>query len=285
MGVRRRKFGIHMGQRGLITVFAAVGVVAALSAGTAVAVASSERNGTTEAGTSNVEPPRPFSESNLPTDEPAVRDDGSIEQRALPVSAKKKLKRTFQIKTKDPVFFITIDDGNTKSDAALKYVTRKQIPATVFLTNASVAGQWDYFRKFAAQGGTVENHTMTHRSLTSSGTPLSYEICRPQGIYGAHYKRVPTLLRPPYGNGGYAGTKASTRKAIDSVASKCGIKHVVMWNALAENGKFQFIRGSLKRGDIVLFHFTPSLAGELKAVMKMAHQRGLHPAPLTDYLK
>ena len=126
---------------------------------------------------------------------------------------------------------------------------------------------------------------MTHKSLTSAGTSLPFEICRPQSIYAAKYGRVPTMLRPPFGNGGYATTKKSTRKAIDSVASQCGIKHIVMWNGLAENGKFKFIRGSLKRGDIVLFHFTPSLAGELKSVMKMAHRKGLHPAPLTDYLK
>ena len=55
------------------------------------------------------------------------------------------------MKTKDPVF-ITVDDGNTKNAAALKYVTTNKIPATVFLTNAAVAGQWDYFRKFAAAG-------------------------------------------------------------------------------------------------------------------------------------
>ncbi len=274
-----------MGQRNHVTVIAAVGLLVALTAGTAVTVANGERAPDSNIDVSKDAPPEPFGESNLPTGEPKMTADDNIDSKALPPGTKKKLKRTFQIKTKDPVFFITIDDGNTKSAAALKYVQARNIPATVFLTNASVAGQWDYFRKFAAQGGSIEDHTMSHKSLTSASTSLSYEICRPQSIYAAKYGRVPTMLRPPYGNGGYATTKASTRKAIDSVASKCGIKHVVMWNGFAENGRFKFIRGSLKRGDIVLFHFTPSLAGELKSVMKMANRRGLHPAPLTDYLK
>ena len=126
---------------------------------------------------------------------------------------------------------------------------------------------------------------MTHSSLTSAITPLSFEICRPQQLYAAKYGHAPTLLRPPYGNGGYANTSRAKRTAIDTAASRCGIRHVVMWNAVAENGRFQFIRGSLKRGDIVLFHFTPSLAGELKTVMNMAKKKGLHPAPLTNYLK
>lgn len=280
-----------MNQRRRVTIFAAAGAAVAVTAGAVVAVSA---NGATDqfdaSGTSaQADAPAPFGESNLPTGEPnsgaATSDSTTPDERAIPTSKKRKLARTFAVKTKDPVFFITVDDGNTKNAAALKYVTKNKIPATVFLTNAAVAGQWDYFRKFAAAGGTVENHTMTHRSLTSGGTPLSYEICRPQAIYGAKFGRIPTLLRPPYGNGGYVTTAKKTRKAIDATASACGIQHVVMWNAVAENGSFKFIRGSLKRGDIVLFHFTPNLAGELKTVMRMAAKKGLHPAPLTNYLR
>lgn len=280
-----------MNQRRRISVIAAAGAAVVVTAGALVAVAA---NGATDGSAdanaaSTAQAPEPFGESDLPIGEPTsgAGPDAAAgpEERALPLSKKRKLARTFVVKTKDPVFFITIDDGNTKNAAALKYVTTNRIPATVFLTNAAVAGQWNYFRKFTAAGGTVENHTMTHKSLTSGSTPLSYEICRPQAIYGAKYGRIPTMLRPPYGNGGYATTANKTRKAIDATASACGVQHIVMWNAVAEKGSFRFIRGSLKRGDIVLFHFTPSLAGELKSVMRMAAKKGLHPAPLTDYLK
>ena len=281
----------EMSQRGRIIGITAAGVVLAVGAGAAVAVsANGSTSGTAEASTTtDVNESLPNGEARLPTDEPSAglagADAAVPTDRALPASPTRKLARTFLVKTKDPVFFITVDDGNTKNAAALRFVKKNRIPATVFLTNAAVAGQWDYFREFASYGGSVENHTMTHKSLLSGSTPLSYEICQPQRIYGAKFDHVPTLLRPPYGNGGYVGTPKKTRKAIDSVASGCGIKHVVMWNGLAEGGKFQFIRGSLKRGDIVLFHFTPNLAGELKTVMKMAKAKGLHPAPLTDYLK
>ena len=95
----------------------------------------------------------------------------------------------------------------------------------------------------------------------------------------------PRCCARPYGNGGYVTTAKKTRKAIDATASACGIQHVVMWNAVAENGSFQVHPGITKRGDIVLFHFTPNLAGELKTVMRMAAKTGLHPAPLTNYLK
>lgn len=280
-----------MSTRGRVTIAAVAAGAAVLTAGTAVAVTSSI-DSSVSAGEAPANAPTPYGESQLPTSEQVGSNPGTSvdaqsapEVRAIPSATGAKIKRTFQIKTKDPVFFITVDDGNTKSPAALNIVRKRNIPVTVFLTNASVAGQWSYFKEMASFGGSVENHTMTHRSLTSSSTPLQYEICRPQSIYAAHYGRVPTMLRPPYGNGGYANTSVRTRKAIDAAASSCGVRHVVMWNGLAENGRFQFIRGSLKRGDIVLFHFTPSLAGELKSVMRMAKAKGLHPASLTDYLR
>lgn len=280
-----------MNRRRRISVVAAAGAAVAVTAGAVVAIAANgATDGSADANAATTAlAPEPFGESELPSGE-ATAGTGSEsvtapEEPALPVSKSRKLDRTFVVKTKDPVFFITIDDGNTKSDEALKYVTRNRIPTTVFLTDVAVAGQWDYFRKFAAPGGTIENHTMTHQSLTSGSTDLSYEICRPQTIYGAKFDRIPTMLRPPYGNGGYSTTPKKTRKAIDATASACGVQHIVMWNAVAEKGSFKFIRGSLKRGDIVLFHFTPSLAGELKTVMSMAAKKGLRPAPLTDYLK
>ncbi len=274
-----------MSQRRQIGAVGAVVAVAILTACTAaVGGVSTSGDPQTSQGT-NTTAPTPYGESDLPTDEPTGSPSGSDNPNPVPASSNKKIKRTFQVKTKDPVFFITIDDGNTKSPAALEYVQKHNIPATVFLTNASVAGQWDYFEKFAAQGGSIENHTMSHKSLTSPSTPLAYEICRPQEIYAQEYGRVPTMLRPPYGNGGYSTTTPKRRKEIDAVASSCGIQHIVMWNGLAENGKFRFIRGALSRGDIVLFHFTPTLSGELKTVMEMAKRRGLRPAPLTDYLK
>ncbi len=278
-----------MGKRSRVVGVAAAGVVAALTAGAAVAVTNNSDGAAGASQPASTQQPEPFGESDLPNAD-ATKDaqapaSANLDSRVLAAGANGKLPRNFQVKTKDPVFFITVDDGNTKNAAALEFVTQRRIPATVFLTNSSVAGQWDYFRKFTSFGGSVENHTMTHRSLTTGSTPLAYEICRTQQIYANKFGHAPSLLRPPYGNGGYANTSKAKRKAIDTTASKCGIRHVVMWNAVAENGRFQFIRGSLKRGDIVLFHFTPSLAGELKKVMKMAKKKGLHPAPLTNYLK
>jgi len=190
----------------------------------------------------------------------------------------------FNIKTKDRVFFITIDDGNSKTASALAFVRARKVPVTAFVTQAAIGRDFKYFKRITAFGGSVQNHTMTHKSLTNSATNLGYEICKTQRIYTRAFGRAPTMLRPPYGNGGYHSTGKSTARAIAKVARSCGISRLVMWNATVDDGRFTFIRGSLHAGDIVLFHFEPNLANELAAIMSMAHSKGLHPAALGSYL-
>ena len=194
-----------------------------------------------------------------------------------------KLKRTSHVKTKKKVFFITVDDGTVKSKEALRYVRKRQLPVTVFLTNSAVAGQWGYFRKFASYGS-VQNHTMTHASLTGAATPLRDEICKPQKIYEKRSGLAPTLLRPPYGNGGFSGDSTAAKQRIDNVARACGIQRIAMWNVVVGNGRVEYVRPPLRKGDIVLLHFGPNLAKELKKVRRMGKAQGLAPAPLTNFL-
>lgn len=229
-------------------------------------------------------------ESNRPGDTDAVV--ATETKVASPSSSSKSagrgtanLPREFYVRTKDKVFFITIDDGWTKSAAALDYVRKNRLPVTVFLTNTAFQGEVQYFKDITAYGGSVENHTMAHPSLPRASN-LRREICTPQRIYKRKFGAAPTLIRPPYGNGGYDDDSVAVRSRISRVASSCGLRHIVMWNAVAQNGKVQFdLKRSIRRGDVILFHFTPSLAGDLRKVLRMARDKGLRAAPLTDYLK
>lgn len=195
-----------------------------------------------------------------------------------------ELPRYSSVSTKNNVIFITIDDGNTKNAQALSLVQRQRIPVTVFLTNDSVRGDWSYFKKITAYGGSVQNHTMTHRSLPGV-RDLDYEICRAQRIYQRHFGYAPTMLRPPYGNGGYDSDSRATRLRISKAARACGIRQIVMWDVVVGDGSVEFARGSLKRGDIVLLHFKPGLASDLRRVLGMARAKGFRVAPLATYLR
>jgi peptidoglycan/xylan/chitin deacetylase (PgdA/CDA1 family) len=88
----------------------------------------------------------------------------------------------FSIKTKKPVFFITVDDGARKQQAAIDYVRSIKLPVTTFLYNGVVDGNYSYFKKFSAYDA-VQNHTMDHKALSKQSTDVQYEICEAQRIY------------------------------------------------------------------------------------------------------
>lgn len=55
-----------------------------------------------------------------------------------PLASAQALPVTYRVDTKDPVVFITIDDGIVTSRAGLAYVEKHQIPITSFLTSSQV---------------------------------------------------------------------------------------------------------------------------------------------------
>ncbi len=189
----------------------------------------------------------------------------------------------FRVTTSKPVFFITIDDGWTKQQAAADYVAARHLPVTVFLTNAAVGGKWAYFKKMAAYDA-VQNHTMTHKALSGlSSSGRRYEICRAQSTYATRIGTRPWLLRPPYG-AGYMPRRSST-PLIEATAASCGIKHVVLWNVtVSQGGAVAFAGAPFRRGDIVLLHFVGNIKANLQKIVRLYAQHGLKPAPLSQYL-
>jgi len=228
----------------------------------------------------------PSAQVEAPGSEALTLPSRSMVERSTADSFKTKnsLPRNFHVKTKDRVFFITVDDGVYADPAALKVVRKYKIPVTVFLTSMNAKRHLSFFKKITQYGGTIENHTMTHKSLTSPGTNLNYEICRTQKIYKTLFGRMPIFLRPPYGNGGYSGGSLGNFPRLNQVASKCGIQRLIMWDVVVENGQWSYVHAPLRRGDIVLFHFMPNLSKELKGAILLGNSRGIKPAALTDYL-
>jgi peptidoglycan/xylan/chitin deacetylase (PgdA/CDA1 family) len=202
---------------------------------------------------------------------------------AAPAAGTHGVSVHFRVGTSKPVFFITIDDGWTKQQAAADYVKAHHLPVTVFLTNAAVGGRWAFFKKMAAFDS-VQNHTMTHKALTGvSSSTRQFEICRTQSIYAKNIGTRPWMLRPPYGVG-YMPRRAST-PLLESTAGSCGIKHVVLWNVtVSQSGKVEFAGVPFRRGDIVLLHFVGDIKANLAKIVRLYAQHGLHPAPLSQYL-
>lgn len=183
-----------------------------------------------------------------------------------------------RVTTTDKVIFLTVDDGMEQDPAALRLVRERQVPITAFLTQWTVPGHEDYFRAMTRYGS-IQNHSMTHRSFAKPETNLRWEICETQHRYRQAFGYRPWLLRPPYGEG-------AERSDVLSTAASCGIESVVLWDVVVSQGgaHIEWWSEGLRPGDIVLLHFTGDLGDSLATILAMADEAGLTPASLADYL-
>lgn len=197
----------------------------------------------------------------------------------LPVVPGSPAPVIFRVATKNPVFFITIDDGVTKQADLAAFLTDHQLPVTAFLTIHNIQTNFDYFKPLQTAGMVIENHSLVHPHMR--GLPIErqrQEICQTGDILQQQYRLRPSLFRPPYGE--YDDT---TQKAT----ADCGLKAVVWWSATMYQGvlTFQPPHTSLVPGDIVLLHFHPGLKHDLDQLLQTAAKQGLELGRLEDYVR
>ena len=198
----------------------------------------------------------------------------------VPLASAQALPVTYRVATKDPVVFITIDDGIVTSQAGLDYVQKHRIPITSFLTSSQVTdGKVRYFERIS-RWGSVQNHTTRHASLATSDAGLiKSQVCPVQVDFRRTFGTKPWMLRPPYG----AGPDGNT---LHQVVRQCRITDIVMWDTVVEQGRISYRYGDgLNPGSVILLHYSANLAWDLKLAVSAARARGLHPANLADYLR
>lgn len=201
----------------------------------------------------------------------------AVDVARRPISGS-QVKVVSRVSVKKPVYFITIDDGTWKTAGAMRVVRERKVPVTVFLTNSAIGDEADYFRRITRFGGSVQNHTNNHEFLNSPKTDLQQAVCGIQDRYQKLFGVTPWMLRPP-GGMGYDSA------ALHDVAASCGIDRIVMWDVVVTDTAVQYVDAPLKRGDIVILHFTRGLGPALERVLAMGRRQGLRPAPLEDYLR
>lgn len=196
----------------------------------------------------------------------------------LPSAQSGQTPTIYRVQTQQPVVFLTIDDGVYREAEAAVWLRNYNVPASLFLAHGYVASTPAYFKDMAQYSGSVvENHTMHHADLTT----LDYEgqkreICETADAFSREYGHRPSLLRPPYGN-----YNVDTQRA----AADCGMRAIVLWHALVDNGSLQYQVGEqLQPGDIVLMHFTSNFKQDVQAFAEAASRAGLYPQLLEDWL-
>jgi peptidoglycan/xylan/chitin deacetylase (PgdA/CDA1 family) len=183
-----------------------------------------------------------------------------------------------RIQTSQPVVFLSLDDGWVKNPEAHAWLIEHKYPITLFLTDAAIKDNYDYFKELQASGMTIENHTLDHPTLTK----LNYDqqkqqICGSSDKLSQIYGQRPTLFRPPYG---------VYNEITQRVVAECGMKAVITWHAKVDGGSLQFQAGNhLIPGDIVLMHFRPAFMQDAEAFVKEVNSQNLVVGRLEDWLK
>ncbi|GAA4871723.1 polysaccharide deacetylase family protein [Kitasatospora terrestris] len=188
-------------------------------------------------------------------------------------------RATWNAPTTDKAVFITIDDGWARTPEAARLIADRQVPVTAFPLPMPQGFEPDYFKKVTAvAGSSVQDHSVSHRDLTTL-TPAEQqaEICDARDAAAARYGTAPTIFRPPY----FAWNDDTLR-----AAANCGMKYLLTATADYSWGASDVYHGgALQPGDVILLHFTDTLAGDLQRALADAAAAGLHPAGLTDYLR
>lgn len=183
-----------------------------------------------------------------------------------------------RVATKQPVVFLTIDDGVTKRPEAIALLKQYGYPITMFLAKNFVQDNPDFFRDLMRAGDFIENHTVSHDTSMSTKA-YSYQLAEIQGMQEyakATFGRRPTLFRPP--GGAYSNTM---RKAC----ADAGIRALIDWETKSNAGKMDYQYGNgLRPGDIVLMHFRPEFASDLEAFRAAQLAAGLTVVNLERFI-
>jgi peptidoglycan/xylan/chitin deacetylase (PgdA/CDA1 family) len=187
-----------------------------------------------------------------------------------------------RVATRDPVVFLTYDDGAERDPRFVGLVRERRLPVSMFLTDSVVGPGYGHFARLRAVGASLQNHTLDHPALR--GLPYAgqrAEICGQQHKLHSRFGVRPRLFRPPYGT--YDTT--TLRAAAD-----CGIAAVVLWRvSLGADGALTYTRGrpGLRAGDIVSVpsgDASLTLAQRTVGLLRQIEAKGLRVGRLEDYL-
>jgi peptidoglycan/xylan/chitin deacetylase (PgdA/CDA1 family) len=215
------------------------------------------------------------SETVSPRTEPNVPSPPRPVHEIVPPGPRARV--VFSIRTREPVVFVTIDDGFFRDPRVIAFIAEHRWPITAFLIDRVAKAAPSYFRLLGAAGATIEDHTYSHPDLpTLSFADQQQQICRPTRDFPGLLSVRPTLFRPPYGS-----YDDATRRAAET----CGFSTLIEWTATLTKGVLRVaVRRPLHGGDIILLHFVPSLYNDLQFLAVQLAASHLRVARLETYV-
>ncbi len=187
----------------------------------------------------------------------------------------------------DRVVALTFDDGWNPRTLRQVYqvLVREHVPATFFVTGVYVQRAPDLWRRIAASGYPLANHSYLHRDarrLTPRQLAIDVVLTR-EAVEAATGRPMLPAFRPPYG---------SRTPATDAVVAAAGFENVVMWDVSAGDtvGRPTVARvvrdaSAGRPGSIVLLHAGPTVTPRaLPRIIARYRARGFRFVTLEELL-
>ncbi len=170
--------------------------------------------------------------------------------------------------------YITIDDGWTPSQQVLTLMHHNYLPITAFLIADAAKENLSYWQKFAAAGGIIGDHTVSHPNLTKvSLSQATTQWQQDRTDLGHWLGQTPAIGRPPYG---------AFNSTAEVAAARAGLTALAGWSATMSGNRIQTWNGKpLSPGEIVILHWVPGLGQQLTVLLKQIRALHLNPTPLT----
>ena len=170
--------------------------------------------------------------------------------------------------------YITIDDGWTPSDEVLDLMHQAYLPITAFLIADAAREHLSYWRAFAAAGGTIGDHTVSHPYLTKlTRGKATAQWGQARASLGRWLGQTPAVGRPPYG---------AFSRTVEVDAARAGLTDLAGWSATMSGNRIETWNGEpLSPGEIVILHWVPGLGHQLTVLLAAIRALHLNPAPLT----
>ena len=206
---------------------------------------------------------------------PARASDPLLPLGLRPTVVPSNWPAVYHVATSDPVVFVTLDDGWTRSPSAYADIRARGWPVTNFVTSEALAADPSWFETIG-NPTTFGDHTITHTDLTTlSYSAQVHEICGGRDAVESLTGAKPGWFRAPYG---------SWNATTISAANACGYPGTVLWDVTVDGTNVATTYGTIRAGDIILLHYTPTLTTGIDTLAGLLANLGLHPAPLASYL-
>jgi peptidoglycan/xylan/chitin deacetylase (PgdA/CDA1 family) len=150
-----------------------------------------------------------------------------------------------------PVVALTFDDGpHAKyTPQLLDGLKARGIHATFFLMGENISGKEELVRRMNEEGHLIGNHSYRHVRLTTAGEEaVCQSIEKTQQIIAGITGKPPEYLRPPYGDW---NEQLECRLEMTPVFWTVDS---LDWKLRNTQAIVRRVAGSVKNGDIILFH-------------------------------